>query len=166
MPVIPNIKGVDGINVMTSADILTGRKSVGANAAVIGGGEVGCETASFIVSTNRKATIFEMTDQLCAKTEGSVKLFLFEYLKNRDVAIYTDTKVLELKGNAVLFEKNGVTEELEGFTDIIIAVGGQSYNPLEEALKDKVPVTVIGDAKAVRQGINAVHEGFEAAYNL
>ncbi|MCI9272206.1 MAG: FAD-dependent oxidoreductase [Dorea sp.] len=165
-PIMPTIKGIDSTNVVTSTDILTGRKSVKGNAAVIGGGEVGTETAAFIASTNRKASVFEMTSELCMKTEGSVKLFLFEYLTDKGVDTYTNAKVLELKDDSVIIERDGQTEEISGFTDIVIAVGGKSYNPLEEELKGKVELSVIGDAKSARQGINAVHEGYEVGYNI
>lgn len=165
-PMMPPIKGIDGANVITSTDILTGRKSVKENAAVIGGGEVGTETAAFIASTNRRASVFEMTGELCAKTEGSVKHFLFEYLENKEVNTYTNTKVLELKDHAVVIEKDGKEEEIGGFTDIVIAVGGKSENPLEEKLSGKAALSVIGDARSVRQGINAVHEGYEVGYNI
>lgn len=165
-PIMSTIKGIDSTNVVTSTDILTGRKSVKGNAAVIGGGEVGTETAAFIASTNRKASVFEMTSELCMKTEGSVKLFLFEYLTDKGVDTYTNAKVLELKDDSVIIERDGQTEEISGFTDIVIAVGGKSYNPLEEELKGKVELSVIGDAKSARQGINAVHEGYEVGYNI
>lgn len=165
-PIMPTIKGIDSTNVVTSTDILTGRKSVKGNAAVIGGGEVGTETAAFIASTNRKASVFEMTSELCMKTEESVKLFLFEYLTDKGVDTYTNAKVLELKDDSVIIERDGQTEEISGFTDIVIAVGGKSYNPLEEELKGKVELSVIGDAKSARQGINAVHEGYEVGYNI
>ena len=62
--------------------------------------------------------------------------------------------------------KNGQEYIVGGFTDVVITVGGKSYNPLEEQLKDKVDLTVIGDAKEVRQGINAVYEGYMSAYHL
>lgn len=165
-PMMPPIKGIDCANVITSTDILTGRKSVKENAAVIGGGEVGTETAAFIASTNRRASVFEMTGELCAKTEGSVKHFLFEYLENKEVNTYTNAKVLELKDHAVVIEKDGKEEEIGGFTDIVIAVGGKSENPLEEKLSGKAALSVIGDARSVRQGINAVHEGYEVGYNI
>ena len=165
-PIMPTIKGIDSTNVVTSTDILTGRKSVKGNAAVIGGGEVGTETAAFIASTNRKASVFEMTSELCMKTEESVKLFLFEYLTYKWVDKYKNAKVLELKDDSVIIERDGQTEEISGFTDIVIAVGGKSYNPLEEELKGKVELSVIGDAKSARQGINAVHEGYEVGYNI
>lgn len=166
VPMMPPIKGIDGANVVSSTDILTGRKSVKENAAVIGGGEVGTETAAFIASTNRKASVFEMTNELCAKTEGSVKLFLFEYLASKKVNTYTNAKVLELKDHSVVIEKDGQAEEIGGFTDIVIAVGGKSHNPLADELKGKVELSIIGDAKSVRQGIDAVHEGYEAGYHI
>ena len=79
---------------------------------------------------------------------------------------YTNAKVKELTENSVIIEKNGKDETYDGFTDIVIAVGGKSYNPLEKELEGKIPLTVIGDAVSVRQGIDAVHEGYVAGYTL
>lgn len=166
VPNVPPFKGVNGSNVVTSTEILTGKKTVKECAAVIGGGEVGVETAAFIASTNRKAVVFEMGSELCAKTEGSVKRFMFEYLENKGVDTYVNAKVVEIKDNSIIYETDGVEKELTGFSDIVIAVGGKSYNPLETELTGKVDLTLIGDASAVRQGIDAVHEGYMAAYNL
>lgn len=165
-PAMPPIKGIESANVVTSADILSGKKTVKEKAAVIGGGEVGTETAAFIVSTNKKAAIFEMMDELCEKTEGSVKLFLFEYIDNKGVDKYTGVKVLEIKDSSIIIEREGIAEEIGGFTDIVIAVGSKSENMLQKELEGKVNLTVIGDAKGVRQGIDAIHEGYMAAYNL
>lgn len=49
---------------------------------------------------------------------------------------------------------------------IILAAGMKSYNPLEERLKNRTPVWVIGDAKKVGKAQDAIKDAFETAKNL
>ena len=55
---------------------------------------------------------------------------------------------------------------IEGVDHIIIATGMKSYNPLEEKLKDKIPVYVVGDAKKVGKAKDAIEDAFEIASRL
>ena len=166
VPIVPRFKGIDGPNVTNASDVISGKKVVGPCSAVIGGGEVGSECAAFIGSTRKQAVIFEMQDDILEKTESSVKLFLNEYLQDKGIEIITDAKVLEIKNNSIVYEKEGETKEYGGFSDIVIAIGTKAYNPLETALKGKINVHVVGDAVEARQGIDAVREGYRAGFYL
>ena len=165
-PIIPQLKGIDGDNVITSADVLTAKKIVGNKNIIIGGGDVGCETAAFLATTNKQSVIFEMTDTVCATMEGSVKLFLMEFLKEKEIPINLNSKVLEIKKDGIVYEQNGEKKEYLGVDNIIIAVGAKPYNPLEKELTGKVNLHVIGDASSVRQGINAVHDGYDVGKKI
>ncbi len=46
---VPDIPGVDGQNVVSADDVLTGARTVSGNVLIVGGGMVGCETAEFLV---------------------------------------------------------------------------------------------------------------------
>ena len=57
--------------------------------------------------------------------------------------------------------------ELDGFDYVLFGLGARNCDPLSEELKAFVPeVFVIGDAIKARQSSDAMHEGFEVAYNL
>ena len=63
--------------------------------------------------------------------------------------------------------KTGEEEVLGDFDYVLFGLGSRPYDPLSAALKEFVPeVHVLGDAVKVRQSSNAMHEGFEIAYNL
>ena len=50
---------------------------------------------------------------------------------------------------------------------IVLAMGAQSYNPLEEKLRGKVKsLHVIGDAKDARRGVEAIEEAVSLALEL
>lgn len=166
VPIMPPFKGIDRPNVYTSIQVLSAQKIVSGKTAVIGGGDIGSETAAFLTSTNQPAVIFEMQPELPAKMEKGVVYFLREYLKNHNVEVYTGAKVLEIKDNSIVYEKDGEIHEYGGFSDVVIAVGQKSYNPLEETLKGKVSLHVIGDAVKSGHGIDSVATGYKAGYEI
>lgn len=165
-PIKPPFKGIENKNVYTSFEVLRGEKIVSGKTAVIGGGDVGCETANFLGSTNQKAVIFEMMPELGSKMEKGTTFFLREYMNEHDVEVYTGTKVIELKKDAIVYEQDGLVKEYSGFTDIVIAIGQKSSNKLAEELDGKVSFHVIGDALKVGHGIDSVHTGHDVAYNI
>ena len=60
------IPGLDGENVIFATQALMGEKPVGRNVVVIGGGEVGVETAMHLAKTGHVATVLEMRGELAA----------------------------------------------------------------------------------------------------
>ena len=56
-PVIPDIPGVDGANVLVATDAMEHPEKVGAKVAVIGGGEVGVETGMYLAQLGRDVTV-------------------------------------------------------------------------------------------------------------
>ncbi len=44
-----------------------------------------------------------------------------------------------------------------------MAAGMKSYNPLEERLKGKIPIYVVGDARKVGKAQDAMRDAFETA---
>lgn len=60
---VPDIPGVDGQNVVSVEDVLTGARTVSGNILIVGGGMVGCETAEFLVERVKgvnQVTVIEM----------------------------------------------------------------------------------------------------------
>lgn len=166
-PIIPNIPGVDLPHVVQANDVLSGKKVVGNRVAVLGGGEVGAETAAFIASARKDVTIFEMKHEVAAEGESSVNYFLFEYFDRFNVKCVTDATVKKIEPNSITFEKDGSENKCQNVDTIVLAIGSRSYNPLEQELTGKVEkVVTIGDAKKVRQGIDAIEAGYIVGYEI
>lgn len=167
-PIIPRgIPGVDQDHVVLANDILAGKKGYGEKIAVIGGGEVGVETAELLASERKQVGIFEMVDALAKEGESSVNHFVFQYLNERNVDIFTSATVKEIKKDSIIFEKDGREQEYTDVDTVVLALGSRSYNPLEEKLKGKVKkIEVIGDALKVNQGIEAIEKGYMTGYDI
>lgn len=165
-PIVPPIKGYDHENVHTSFEILSGEKVVKGKTAVIGGGDVGCETANFLASTGISVAIFEMLPKLNSRMEPGVTYYLREYMQTHNVEVYTGAKVMELKENSIVFEQNGEQKEYDNITDIVFAIGQKSQNSLADELRGKVDIVVVGDAGKIGHAIDAIQAGYDAAYNI
>jgi 2,4-dienoyl-CoA reductase-like NADH-dependent reductase (Old Yellow Enzyme family)/thioredoxin reductase len=65
-PIVPDIPGVDGKNVVYAPDVFGNEDSLGENVVVIGGGETGVETALHLAEKGHKVTVVEMDNMLAA----------------------------------------------------------------------------------------------------
>lgn len=166
-PCIPNISGVEKSNVVTSTEILLGQKVPGNKVLIIGGGLVGSETADYLAEHEHDVTIVEMLTEIGRDVQDAVRHFLFKRLDEEKVTIYTNTSVKEILPNGVTAERDGKEITLTGFDTIIIAMGAESVNYLEQELERKVPeLYTIGDAIEARKAIDAIEEGARIAVKI
>lgn len=162
MPVMPPIKGIEYAS--PSNDYLTGVKKPGKKVVVIGGGLVGCETASYMKEMAEEVTIIEMLGDILAIADHCLNndQALRAMIKERNLDIIADAKVTGITPDSVSYIKDGKQAQLEADT-VIIAAGYRPNNSLEEELEGKVSdLSVVGDAGAPRKIITAVHEAYHA----
>ncbi|MBM4761476.1 NAD(P)/FAD-dependent oxidoreductase [Bacillus sp. B15-48] len=154
-----NIPGNDAPNVYEANDVLVGKSILGNSALVIGGGMVGCETAEFCKDYCEKVAIVEMKEDVAADLYMTVRTRLLNRLKEEEVAIHTKTKVVSIDGTTVYAEKDGQEIVLEGYDNIIFAVGSKPVEQFENVEELANEVYVIGDAKQARTALEAIYEG-------
>lgn len=166
-PFVPPIPGIKEINAAVAGDVLLGKRDVGNRVVIIGGGSVGAETAAHLANHNKKVILIEMIDQIAKDGNPRVNYFLFKDLEKNKVEIYTSTMVKEVRKNEMVVEADGRGYSIKDFDDVIIAVGSKPENTLLNQLKESdIEVIVIGDARAVRQGLEAVEEGYRAGLSV
>lgn len=162
VPHMPNIDGIDNPQFVNAIDVLTGKSTVGKKVLIAGGGMVGAETADFLGEYGREVTIVEMEDQVAKDVNEMVKITLMRRLKQYNTKFITNATIKKFLDDGVVYENNGETFELTGFDTIILALGVDAYNPLEEKIKNKVEkVYVIGDAKKAGKVFAATSEAAE-----
>ena len=166
-PVIPPIPGVNHANVVTANDILEGKAACGTRAIVIGGGQIGAETALHLAVHRKSVTIIEMLNALAPKETAHPREFLLKAIEENKIKVILGATVKDIKANSVIVGI-GKDKNIELPADtIVLAVGVKSVNTLAAELADcGKQVITIGDAKEVRQVMEAVSEGFEVAMNL
>jgi pyruvate/2-oxoglutarate dehydrogenase complex dihydrolipoamide dehydrogenase (E3) component len=159
-PIIPEIPGVKGRNVITAVEVLQMQPEVGQKVVVIGGGMVGCETAEFLASKGKKVTIIEMLDRIGIDIGPTTRWVILRRLRDAGVAMETKLKAEEITDEGVIASRDGATIFLPADT-VVLAVGMKPNKELAQALKEKVEnLYVIGDCHEPRRIKEAIEEGF------
>ncbi len=165
-PVRPkSIPGIDNDNIYLAEDILRGRLLPEGRILVAGGGEVGVEVAMHLADAERgEIMIVEMTNQICAGSDGGRVVYMKEFLKAHEVEITKNCKVLEFKKDGVRLEKNG-KEEFYPCDHVVLAMGYRPVNSLMYELKDLGEnIVYVSDLTGHGNAMDAGYAGFEAGY--
>lgn len=161
----PPIPGIEYDSVVPANDILAGRVQMKNNVVVIGGGLVGAEVAEHIAVHEKHVTIVEMGAEIVPNLEPAPRTFMMKHFAAMKTPILTHTKVLEIQTNRVIIERNGQSEVLIS-DQVVVAIGSRSYNPLEIEIAGNYEYAVIGDAKSVARGLEAMAQAHTVALSI
>ena len=165
-PLIPAVMGIDRKNVFTAWDALLHPEKVGGKVVMIGGGSVGAETAEFLLDHKKDVTLLEMLPDIAADAEKVNRKVLLRRLGEKGAKIRVLTRVTAILAEGVEVEFGGRKEILAADT-IVLAAGTQPNDELEATLRAmSVEFYKIGDCAKPRKAIDAIHEGFQVAFNL
>lgn len=167
IPAVPKIEGIDNPKFAKANDVLLGKARAGKKVLIAGGGLTGVETADYLGEYGCDITIVEMASEAASDVNPTIKITLMERLKNYGVNILTNTKIKQFVEDGIICEQNGETKTIAGFDTVILALGVDPYNPLEEKIKDKVKdVYVIGDAVKAGKVLEATSQAAELAISI
>ena len=139
------VPGID--NGIQAIDFLRGRKEVGQNVVVVGGGLTGCEIAYELYLQGKHPTIVEMKDDLIAMKGVCLanSSYLREFFSANKVPVHLETKLEQVLEDGVkVTNKEGLSFKIDA--DSVILSTGYKSNPLAPKAKN---VHVIGDANKV-----------------
>ena len=157
---VPSIPGIDGPNVVTSLEILSGEKSTGNNVIVIGGGSIGCEIALILLQQGKKVTILEMLKKVGLDIGPTERFIMRTQLKQGGADLQPETKAVEITGEGVKAVTNGETRIFKGDT-VIIAAGMKPCSGLASQPAGKVAeLYTVGDCVEPKR----IGEAIKAAY--
>ena len=80
------------------------------------------EFASFFNSLGTKVTIVEMLDEILTGMDREMSVMLRQMYTKKGITFHLSSKVTEVKGNEVIFEKDGKKESVSG-EKILVSVG-------------------------------------------
>jgi 2-enoate reductase len=162
--VVPAIPGVEKPHVLTTTELLLGKKQAGESAVVVGAGENGCEAALWLARKGRKVAVVEMQAKpIAAPVARANRNMLLDMLASHRVPILTGTRVVEVLDGAVLvLEANGATRRIDCDT-VVLAVGMKANNGLYRLVSERFPGPYydIGDCQGPANIMKAVWDGFE-----
>lgn len=123
--VIPPIKGLSEISYWTSKEALD-IKELPASLAIIGGGVIGIEFASFFNSMGVKVSVIEMMPEILGAMDKETSALLRKDYAKRGIDFYLNTKVVEVSATEVTIEKDGKSQKVK--TDKILVSVGRKAN--------------------------------------
>ncbi len=164
-PIVPGIPGLKETGVVLANNVLLGDPVLKSSVLIIGGGEVGAETAEYATDYCTKVTVVDMLPQIVPMLYLTVRNAMMDRFKKEGIEVYTNTKVLEFIDGGIKADCQGKEIVLDGYDTVILALGSKPYIPFEaEGLAKQT--FVIGDADAVKDAKWAIYKGYCVAKDL
>lgn len=162
---VPPIKGMDLPNVIMAIDAELHPDKLGERVAIIGGGLVGAEAAVSFAHEGKKCSIIEMKHEVAEEVNSFYRGGLMPHVKE-SAALYTDTKVKEIRPEGVVCE-NADGEFLVEADSVVCAVGFRAPYATVDEFCDLVDESyIIGDCNNVAQIYQAMNAAYWAARNV
>ncbi len=143
-PVIPAIPGIESSGVLDSTGVLR-LTELPKTVAIIGGGYIGLEFASFFAAVGVEVSVLEMLPQIATGMDHDISTRLQQALKKNGVAFKTSCLVKAIEGNTVHFEQAGAPSALRA--ECIVNATGRA--PVVEGL-GLAEIGVDFDRKGIR----------------
>ena len=159
------IPGVDGTNVVSSWDVLSGKAKASGRCAVIGGGLVGTETAEYLLEKGCSVSIIEMMDKIANGESSTILPTIMADFKAHNVQQFVNTKVSAIEADCVKAIQ-GDQEITIPCDTVVLAVGSRKNVPDLDGVT--VPVYYAGDCSGERTAgiMEAIRGGYKAANEI
>ncbi len=158
LPIEGYEKGIEAV------DFLLGKKAVGDNVVIIGGGLTGCEIAYELYLEGKKPTVVEMkqdlivSDKICLANTS----FLRDFFAANKVPVYLETALSSIdEGGVTVRNKKGEQFRIDA-DSVILSCG---YHPAP-AFKKSPKVHIVGDAKKVGSLRTVIWQAWDVAMKL
>ncbi|MCK8061305.1 MULTISPECIES: dihydrolipoyl dehydrogenase [unclassified Fusibacter] len=128
-PVMPSIPGLEeAVNkgyVIDSTGAIA-LKSLPKKLVILGGGVIAVEFATLYSNLGTEVVLIQRSSEILSFLDKDVKSTMHKHLVKSGVKIITETKIKEIRGNQVIFTKNGEDHRETG--DFILASLGRKPN--------------------------------------
>lgn len=165
-PLILPIRGIE--NAVPAVAVFGSEGKLGQKVVIVGGGQVGVETAIHLSDCGKDVTILEMREQVAPDAWYTYKLALDVELQEREnIHVVTEGTCAEIAEDGVLYsDKSGNLLRLPA-DSVVLAVGMRSRQTEVKALEESgCPVVVIGDCEKAATVQQAMHSAFGVACNI
>lgn len=164
-PLILPVPGVEQAKV--AIETLGHEEELGDSVILIGGGQVGCETALHYAKLGKKVTVMEMQSELApdASTTGRNEL-LTEIAAEPNFIPLTGAKCVSLTATSVTYEKDGKQETITANSVVLSAGMKAKTQEADSFIGTALAFAEIGDCVRARTVEYATKEAYYAAVNL
>lgn len=122
VPPIEGLKeGMERSFVLTNRELLALRE-IPRKLAVVGGGVIGLELASYFCSAGSEVTVVEMLDHIAGENDQDLVKLLQKGYEKRGVKFLLSAKVTQITETSVRYEKDGVSGEVAA-DKVLLSIG-------------------------------------------
>ena len=169
-PLILPLPGIE--NGVVATDVYGKEDTLGKSVVIIGGGQVGCETALHLCEKGIKVAIVEMQSKLAPDAAPTCRTEMMVLLGDEaEKGMFTELTSARCQsvapGAVTYLDADGNEQTVYGDT-IILASGMRSRSALADSfmMTDAPECIEVGDCVRARTAEQATREGFYAAVNL
>ncbi len=164
-PLILPVPGVEQAKI--AIETLGHEETLGNSVILIGGGQVGCETALHYAKLGKKVTVMEMQSELApdASTTGRNEL-MTEIAAEPNFVSLTGARCVSLTATSVTYEKDGKTETITADSVVLSAGMKAKTQEADSFIGTAIDFAEIGDCVRARTVEYATKEAYYAAVNL
>jgi 2,4-dienoyl-CoA reductase (NADPH2) len=191
-PIIPDISGIDGPNVMPATQVLDGDVDIGERVVIIGGGGIGTEIAPYLakrwtlrpeireflkdyhaLETNSEyyerrghtVTLTSRQKSIGGTVGGSTRWVVTSEVEHAGIRVLAGTTAKRITSEGVVIEQNGREELLKADT-VLVAAGLAPDTRFFEELKAKglaPEIYSVGSPELATHAIHTVKEAYRLA---
>ena len=166
-PLIPRVEGIDRDIVLTYEDVLNEAPPIFKKAVVIGGGATGLELALHLAEYGCAISVVEMMDKVGTGLESMTRKILLRKLKEAQVKIMSETRLIRVEANGVVVARSDGTEQTLEAEKVILAAGNRPLNDLYKKVKTLGYETYqIGDCLETRSAKAAIYDSAVLARSI
>jgi len=166
-PVIIPIPGHDLPNVTTAEPCFGHLDQVGQRVVVIGGGEVGCETALYLARGGKEVSVIEMLPELAAASAYAPQLAIQDLLP-RECDVHVNARSSYITDHSVGYVDltDGTEHEIPCDT-VVFSAGMRSRTALAESFRACAPIFFkLGDCEQAKNVRVCNRTAFDAAMQI
>ncbi len=160
--VIPPIPGLSDVEYWTSKEALES-KDLPTSLAIIGGGVIGIEFASFFNSMGVKVTVIEMLPEILGAMDKETSAMLRSEYTKKGVNFRLNTKVTQVSKQGVTIEKDGKSETIEA-DKILVSVGRRAI--VKDLGLESVNVEILKNGVKVNEYMQTSNPNIYAAGDI
>jgi 2,4-dienoyl-CoA reductase-like NADH-dependent reductase (Old Yellow Enzyme family)/thioredoxin reductase len=165
--IIPSITGIDLPHVCDAWQVLGESVQPGKNVAVIGGGLIGMETATFLAARGSQVTLIEQLAKSPVMRFTSHGYSLHKQLRQSECQFRFGCTLKEIRKRSVILASSGREEEITDLDQVVLAVGMKPSDELKAYLQESgIRHFIVGDAGGVSRIMEATEEGARAVWDL
>ena len=159
-PLLPPVEGIDEASVVTFDVVLDGDVQEKKTTVIIGGGSTGCEVAYHLSEMGSAVTIVELMPKIGGDIEAVTKKLLIRKLKENNVRILTEHRLLRVGKNSLVVAGPDGNEKVIEAQRVVVAIGIRQDDTIHQQIKSLGYEThVIGDCLEPRTAKSAIYEG-------